>query len=279
MRLELQQRPLTFASAFEGSLSTNDFKYGALMIVVDLILYAAIGYLYERFTYDEFKFRKVPTKDMDVGIGGALHACTKKYEGSDSKALDNVSIVFRRDYVTCLLGRNGAGKSTTIKLLTGQISPTTGHVFRPQNWDRITGNEFEDHIGLCPQNNILIPNLTAKEHLELFVRIKSTDRHVAREVERVMRNLQFGKHENFLSQHLSGGFKRRLNIAIAFIASPNMVILDEPCSGVDTKARRNIWELISILRKGRAVVLATHYLDEAEHLSDSILILKDVSCV
>lgn len=217
MRLELQNRPLTFSSAFEGSLASNDFKYGIIMIFIDLILYTIVGYLYERFTYDEFKFRKVPTKDMDIGIGGALHNCTKKYEGSDSVALDNVSIVFRRDYITCLLGRNGAGKSTTIKLLTGQIAPTNGHVFWPQNWDRITGNEFEDRIGLCSQNNILIPNLTAKEHLELYVRIKSNDRNAEREVERVMRNLQFGKHENFFSQHLSGGFKRRLNIGIAFI--------------------------------------------------------------
>lgn len=274
------------------------------MIVIDLILYTVVGYLYERFTNDEFKFHHVPSKDMDIGIGGALHNCTKKYDGSERAAIDNVSIVFRRDYITCLLGRNGAGKSTIIKLLTGQIAPSAGHVFWPQNWDRISGNEFDDRIGLCPQNNILIPNLTAKEHLQLYVRIKSNgnDTNNRREVERVMRSLQFGKHEHFYSQSLSGGFKRRLNVAIAFIgefiivllsfiissvrlcdnqinlvfsASPNLVILDEPCSGVDTKARRNIWDLISVLRKGRAVVLATHYLDEAEHLSDSILILNE----
>lgn len=189
------------------------------MILLDLVLYTVIGYVYERFTNDEFKFHKVPTKDMDIGIGGALHNCTKKYDGSDRVAIDNVTILFRRDYITCLLGRNGAGKSTIIKLLTGQIAPSGGHVFWPQNWDRITGNDFDDRIGLCPQNNILIPNLTAKEHLQLYVRIKSSgnDNNNQREVERVMRSLQFGKHEHFYSQHLSGGFKRRLNVAIAFI--------------------------------------------------------------
>lgn len=199
-------------------MGTNDFKFGLMMIVIDLVLYVAIGYLYERFTCDEFKFRKVATKDMDVGIGGALHNCTKIYEGSTNvTAIDGVSIVFRRDYVTCLLGRNGAGKSTIIKLLTGQISPSSGHVFRPLNWDRITGNDIDERIGLCPQNNILIPNLTAKEHLELYVRIKSSGRSIVGEVERVMRNLQFGEHENVFAQHLSGGFRRRLNVAIAFI--------------------------------------------------------------
>lgn len=88
--------------------------------------------------------------------------------------------------------------------------------------------------------------------------------------------MNLGKYENYRSEELSGGFKRRLCIAIAFLGSPNLVILDEPCSGVDTKARKNIWDLIELLRKGRAVVLATHYLDEAEHLSDNIVILKDV---
>lgn len=216
--MELQQRELTFSNVFEGSFESNDFKFGITMIVIDLILYTIVGYVYERFTNDEFKFHRVPTKDMDIGIGGALHNCTKKYNGSEIVAIDNVSILFRRDYITCLLGRNGAGKSTIIKLLTGQIAPSGGHVFWPQNWDRISGNEFEDSIGLCPQSNILIPNLTAKEHLQLYVRIKSSGNdNNRREVERVMRSLQFGKHENFYSQNLSGGFKRRLNVAIAFI--------------------------------------------------------------
>lgn len=217
MRLELQQRPLTIANAFDGSLESNDFKFGFIMIFVDLILYAIIGYLYERFKCDEFKFHDVEKKEMDVSIGGALQNCTMKYQSSESTALDDVSVVFSRDYITCLLGRNGAGKSTIIKLLTGQIAPTTGHVYWPQNWDRITAHEYDERVGLCPQNNILIPNLTAKEHLELYVSIKLNRRDENREVMRVMRDLQFGQHENFYSQHLSGGFKRRLNVAIAFI--------------------------------------------------------------
>lgn len=187
------------------------------MILVDTVLYALVGYLIERFTSDEYKFHKVPTKDMDIGIGGAIHNCTKRFIEGGRAAIDNVSIVFRRDYITCLLGRNGAGKSTVIKLLTGQIAPSSGQVFLPQNLDRISGYEFKERVGLCPQNNVLIPNLTAKEHLELYASIKMNDGSRAREVERVLSNLQFGRHLDFYSQNLSGGFKRRLNVAIAFI--------------------------------------------------------------
>lgn len=217
MRLELQQTPLTFSNAFDDTMEENEFKFGFIMICFDLILYAVIGYLNERFTRDEFKFHDIEKKDMDVNIGGALQNCTKKYDSSESNALENVSVIFRRGFVTCLLGRNGAGKSTIIKLLTGQLAPTSGHVYWPQNWDRITAHEYDERVGLCPQNNILIPNLTAREHLELYVKIKLNGRYDKKEVRRVMKDLHFGEHENFYSQHLSGGFKRRLNVAIAFI--------------------------------------------------------------
>lgn len=224
MRMELQQRPLTFSNAFNGTMEANEFKFGFMMICIDLILYAIIGYLYERFKRDEFKSHKIERKDMDVNIGGALQNCTVKYNGSEYNALENVSIIFRRDFITCLLGRNGAGKSTIIKLLTGQIAATTGHVYWPQNWDRITAHEYDERVGLCPQNNVLIPNLTAREHLELYVSIKLNGKNEKKEVRRVMKDLQFGEHENYYSQHLSGGFKRRLNVAIAFICKCHRII-------------------------------------------------------
>lgn len=224
MRLELQQRPFTFTNAFDGTFETNEFKFGIVMICIDLILYVVIGYFYERYTNEkEFKFHKIEKKDMDPSIGAALQNCTKKYVGSTSTALDKVSIVFRKDLITCLLGRNGAGKSTIIKLLTGQIAPTSGHVYWPQNWDRISAHKREGKVGLCPQNNILIPNLTAREHLELYVCIKTNGNGNRREVDRVMQSLQFAKHENYYSQNLSGGFKRRLNVAISFICKLKII--------------------------------------------------------
>lgn len=160
------------------------------------------------------------------------------------------------------------------KILTGQTLPTSGEIYLPHDYDLITGINKLERVGLCSQNNILIPNLTAKEHLQLYATLKIQSGYHA-EVRRILESLKLGKYQNYKAQELSGGFKRRLCIANAFIGSPNLVILDEPCSGVDTKARKNIWELIENLRKGRAVVLATHYLDEAEQLSDSVVILNE----
>lgn len=125
---------------------------------------------------------------------------------------------------------------------------------------------------------MLIPNLTAKEHLQLYARIKLT-RGFDTEVSRTLENLKMGPYQHYRASDLSGGFKRRLCIAIAFLGSPNLVILDEPCSSVDTKARKYIWELIQTLRKDRAVILATHHLDEAECLSDKIVMLENVSFI
>lgn len=159
-------------------------------------------------------------------------------------------------------------------MLTGQLNATNGDVVLPPNYDLITGNKNnQEKIGLCAQNNILIPNLTAKEHLELYAKIKMRSGFNT-EIKRTIANLKFGRYRNYSAQELSGGYKRRLCIAIAFIASPNLVILDEPCSGVDTKARKTVWDLIEMLRKGRAVVLATHFMDEAEQLSDKIVIVN-----
>lgn len=197
-------------------MATNDLKFGMFMLVLDTILYALAGFLYAHFSTDEYQFYEVAVKDMDATIGAELKNVTKTFEGAAKPSLNSVSMTFRRDQVTCLLGRNGAGKSTIIKLLTGQIRATAGRVFLPQNVDRITGDEHKERVGLCPQANVLIPNLTAKEHLQMYAAIKMEGGE-AKEVERVMEGLEFGLHEDFASENLSGGFQRRLNIGIAFI--------------------------------------------------------------
>lgn len=216
-------------------------------------------------------------KNLGNELGAQITKLTKIYDGCDPNkpAVDNVSIAFKKDEILCLLGRNGAGKSTIIKLLTGQLVPSFGEIHLPLDYDVITGfRNHQEQIGLCSQNNILIPNLTAKEHLELYAKMKLR-KGIRKEIRRVMTNMRLGKYKNFKVSELSGGYKRRLCIAIAFLGSPNLVILDEPCSGIDTNARKTIWELIEALRKNRAVVLATHDLDEAQHLGDSIIIMKD----
>lgn len=274
MRMELQYRSADFMSAFSGPIEDNDLMFGFLMMLLDAFIYFLVGLIYEKLTHEDTTFNTVKRIKLDKSIGAELLNVDVIYE-NNKKALDNVSITFKRDEVTCLLGRNGAGKSTIIKLLTGQILPVVGDVHLPLDYDLISGlRNNAEKIGLCSQNDVLIPNLTAKEHLQLYARIKLT-KGFETEVLRTLDNLKMGKYKHYRASELSGGFKRRLCIAIAFLGSPNLVILDEPCSSVDTKARKFIWELIQTLRKDRAVILATHHLDEAESLSDKVVMLEN----
>ncbi|XP_058985855.1 ATP-binding cassette sub-family A member 13-like [Musca domestica] len=269
MRMELQEVGLSFEAVFREGLR-GEYGFSFFMLILDLILYAVIGYIHQRFKDDDNRFVEVQREELDSTVGATLTNVTKVY-GENKHAVSDISISFFRDKVTCLLGRNGAGKSTIIKMLTGQVVQTTGRVILSQAMSR--GKEY-DKVGVCAQDNILIPNLTAREHLELYAKIK-LKRNYQSEVEKTLKDLNFGKHENYQASQLSGGYKRRLCVAISFIGSPNVVILDEPCNGVDNKARKDIWDLIERLRKGRAVIFATHFLDEAEYLSDIIVIMKN----
>jgi ABC-type multidrug transport system ATPase subunit len=219
----------------------------------------------------------VERRNIDKNHGAEMKKVTKIYEGCDPNkpAVDNITLNFKKNQILCVLGRNGAGKSTVIKMLTGQIAPTLGEIILPLDYDLITGFRNEqEQVGLCPQNNVLIPDLTAREHLELYAHIKLRKDH-RKEIRRVMNNMKLGKYKDYKVCELSGGYKRRLCIAIAFLGSPNLVILDEPCSSVDISARKVIWDLIETLRKNRAVVMSTHDLEEAQHLADEIMIMKD----
>uniref|UniRef100_A0A1B0CFQ3 ABC transporter domain-containing protein n=1 Tax=Lutzomyia longipalpis TaxID=7200 RepID=A0A1B0CFQ3_LUTLO len=268
LRQEIQFNHLSFHNAFTGSIYDNELKYGFMMLIIDGLIYLVVGFILERFWDSENTFYDVPHKNLDSQTGAVMTKVSKYYDTS-KLAVSSASIVFKRDQITCLLGRNGAGKSTIIKMLTGQILPSSGELYIQTN-RKLKGK----NIGLCSQHNVIIPQLTAKEHLSLYGAIKiGKDYH--EEVRRVLNVLSLGKYERYMSSSLSGGYKRRLSIGIAFLGSPSLVILDEPCSAVDATARKNVWELVEKLKKGRAIVLATHYMDEAEHLADNIVLMNN----
>ncbi|XP_034475484.1 phospholipid-transporting ATPase ABCA1 [Drosophila innubila] len=271
MRMELQEQGLGLNHLLEMGPARSECALALLMFVVDILIYAAIGYSYQRYKKNNYSFVRVSRAQLDAKLGASLSSVTKMY--GSKYAVSNLSLDFARNQVSCLLGRNGAGKSTLIKLLTGQTVQTTGQVL-------IAG----EHVGVCWQDNILIPKLTAREHLELYAQLKleaaSQDGGeqlvtADQEVRRTLKSLNFGKYENYFAYQLSGGYQRRLCVAIAFIASPSVVILDEPCNGVDAKARKDIWQLIEQLQQGRAVIFATHFLDEAMYLSDALFIMRN----
>ncbi|EDW00485.1 ATP-binding cassette sub-family A member 13 [Drosophila grimshawi] len=269
MRMELQEQGLTLGQLFHLGPAGSECALAFLMFILDTMLYAAIGFGYQRYKKNNYSFVRVTRAQLDAKLGASLSSVTKMY--GNKYAISNLSVDFARNQVSCLLGRNGAGKSTLIKLLTGQTVQTTGQVF-------LAG---EHNVGVCWQDNILIPKLTAREHLELYAQLKldpSNSReqaNAANEVRQTLDSLNFGKHENYYAYQLSGGYRRRLCVALAFIASPSVVILDEPCNGVDAKARKDIWHLIEQLRQGRAVIFATHFLDEAKYLSDALFIMRN----
>ncbi|XP_070144515.1 glucosylceramide transporter ABCA12 isoform X2 [Drosophila kikkawai] len=275
MRMELQQEGLTMGHLIASGPARSECAMAFLMFLLDFLLYAVIGLAYQRYKKTNYSFVKVARSQLDDKLGASMANVTKLY-GSKC-ALSNLTLDFPRNQVSCLLGRNGAGKSTLIKLLTGQIRQSSGKVL-------LAG---EHQVGVCWQDNILIPTLTAREHLQLYAQIKmSAEREenagaeeIRTEVARTLQSLNFGKHESYAAWQLSGGYQRRLCVAIAFIASPSVVILDEPCNGVDAKARKDIWQLIERLRQGRAVIFATHFLDEAKYLSDSLVIMRNGSVV
>ncbi|KAH8288118.1 hypothetical protein KR054_001076 [Drosophila jambulina] len=291
MRMELQQEGLTIGHLLASGPARSECAMAFLMFLLDFLLYAVIGLAYQRYKKSEYmshtagqvlalnklrpaanySFVKVTRSQLDDKLGASMANVSKLY-GSKC-AVSNLTLDFPRNQVSCLLGRNGAGKSTLIKLLTGQIRQSSGKVL-------LAG---EHQVGVCWQDNILIPTLTAREHLQLYAQIKMSGEseesagaeEIRSEVARTLQSLNFGKHESYAAWQLSGGYQRRLCVAIAFIASPSVVILDEPCNGVDAKARKDIWQLIERLRQGRAVIFATHFLDEAKYLSDSLVIMRN----
>ncbi|CAF3444208.1 unnamed protein product [Rotaria sp. Silwood1] len=213
-------------------------------------------------------------------IGVDIQHLSKYYR--NKVALKNLSVKFYRNMITAFLGRNGAGKSTTWSILTGLIPPTSGTAYI-DGYDILTDIKvIRKRLGFAPQHNILFDHLTVKEHLEFFSALKDAPQELIEdETKKMLADLGIENKSNNYSIELSGGMKRKLSIAIAFIGNSTTVILDEPTAGVDPFARRAIWDLILKYKPGRTIVLSTHHLDEADLLSDRLAIISsgELQCV
>lgn len=193
---------------------------------------------------------------------------------SDTKAVDNLSLTINQNEIFCLLGHNGAGKTTTINMLTGLFPPTSGDA-QIAGLDIIDNmDEIREQLGVCPQHDILWPELTAREHLQLFAQLKGIPSFlIEREVHEKI--VQVGLEEaadNPVGSY-SGGMKRRLSVAISTIGNPKVVFMDEPTTGLDPVNKRGVWHLIQSMKKDRCIILTTHSMEEADVLSDRIAIM------
>ncbi len=195
---------------------------------------------------------------------------SKNYKSK--KALDNISLNIKQGELFGLLGVNGAGKTTLIKILCGLTRKTNGTIIIDNyNLDKEI-DKIKEIINISPQETSVANNLTVKENLEFFSNIYNQDTTTINEL------IDIFNLSDVLSQRaktLSGGYKRRLSIAIALISKPNILFLDEPTLGLDVFARRELWNIIKKLKKSITIILTSHYLDEIENLCDRVAILSN----
>ena len=196
---------------------------------------------------------------------------TKKY--NSFLAVDDLNLRIKKGEVFGFLGPNGAGKTTSIKMMVGLLKPTKGRVL-------IEGEEIKSvekgKIGVCPQDLVIWDGLTCEENIALIGDMYEVPGKVLKEgIKQLLRDLILSDKTKTLASQLSGGMKRRLNLAMALIHEPEIVVLDEPSAGLDPQSRLVLWEYIHSLskEKGKTIILTTHLMEEADRLSDRIAIM------
>lgn len=193
----------------------------------------------------------------------------------DKVAVDDLHLDICKGHITAFLGHNGAGKTTTMNMLTGMFQPTSGTAFVNGYDIRTNMNEARSSIGICPQFDILFPNLTIEEHLYFFAAMKGVPKEKLKaEVDEMVETMLFQPYLHNFPTELSGGWKRRLSVCIALVGGSSCIILDEPTSGMDPSTRRILWSILAEVKKTRTILLSTHFMDEADILGDRVCIMN-----
>lgn len=203
-----------------------------------------------------------------------IEGLSKKYK--DTVAVKNLSLTVNEGELVSLLGTNGAGKTTTIKMLSCLTAPSEGDAFLMGKSIITEHFAVKEIIASSPQETAIAPGLSVKENLEFMAGIYGYDKVKRREkASEISVLLDLKSVMNKKAGKLSGGWQRRLSIAMALICEPKILFLDEPTLGLDVIARSDLWDIIRNLKKSTTIVLTTHYLEEAEALSDYIAIMKE----
>ncbi len=203
-----------------------------------------------------------------------INGLTKKYK--DVVAVDNLSLSVRNGELFSLLGVNGAGKTTTIKMLSCLTQPTSGDAFLNGKSICKDTAAVKSLIAVSPQETAVAPGLSVRENLELMCGVHGFTKN--KQNTKIAELTELLGLESVIKKKagkLSGGWQRRLSIAMALISEPEILFLDEPTLGLDVLARSDLWDLIRSLKGKVTIILTTHYMEEAEALSDRIAIMKD----
>lgn len=198
---------------------------------------------------------------------------TKKYK--DITAVNGLDLTVHKGELFSLLGVNGAGKTTTIKMLSCLTEPTSGDALLNGKSIVREKQDVKSLIAVSPQETAVAPNLSVKENLELMAGVHGFPSDKTKEkVSEMIERFSLGEITEKRAGKLSGGWQRRLSIAMALISEPQILFLDEPTLGLDVIARSELWDVISALKGKITIILTTHYMEEAETLSDRIAIMK-----
>lgn len=208
-------------------------------------------------------------------MGTAIEISNLRKDFGAKTAVNNLNLSISEGIIFSFLGVNGAGKTTTIRMLTGLTKPTSGDA-KVLGHSILTDLEEVKKIGnLSPQETSVAPNLTVRENLEFIAGIYGYPKEeVKKKADEMIERFELGEVVNSKAKTLSGGWQRRVSIAMALITDPKVLYLDEPTLGLDVLARRELWKVIEALRGKVTVILTTHYMEEAEALSDYIAVMS-----
>ncbi len=203
-------------------------------------------------------------------------ALVKQYK--DLTAVNKLNLEIQQGELFSLLGVNGAGKTTTIKMLSCLTKPTAGDALVGGYSITKEPEQVKRLIGVSPQETAVAPNLSVKENLEMICGIHGFSKEKTRaKIQELTERFDLGSVLRRKAGKLSGGWQRRVSIAMALISEPKILFLDEPTLGLDVIARHDLWEVIRFLKGKITIILTTHYMEEAAALSDRIGIMKSGS--
>jgi ABC-2 type transport system ATP-binding protein len=198
---------------------------------------------------------------------------TKKF--GNITAVDRINLTIKKGEVFSILGHNGAGKTTTIKLLCCLLKPTSGTAFVAGQNIKDQFNQVKQNINISPQETAVASHLTTYENLFLIGRLYGlTKEETKNRTKKLMEQFGLAQRAGDAVRKLSGGMQRRLSIAMALVSDPQILFLDEPSLGLDPQARRKLWQQIEKLKGLKTIILTTHYMEEADALSDRIALMK-----
>lgn len=201
---------------------------------------------------------------------------TKRFK--DKVAVNGIDLSIKQGELFALLGVNGAGKTTTIKMLSGLILPTSGEIVIENMNMKKDVFKIKEILNVSPQETAIAPNLTVKENLEFMAGVYQI-KDKENKINELIKQFKLDEVLNKKAKTLSGGWQRKVSIAISLINNPKILFLDEPTLGLDVIARKELWKVINSLKGKITIILTTHYMEEAESLSDRIGIMANGNIV